>query len=288
MKVSSLILSAAAALVWVAPVAKAANVFADADAAYAQRENNHAQIAAARAAYLNQLNTNPNLTKVQKIYAVAQLGRLAVYEGEQLTPASDTATRKQIFSDCWDPSSTAGGYVKYADPAVVGDNPVFYFYKGICMAYWGEVVSPILAIPQLPVLNDLIAKGKVGSNADFEGGGIWRLAAGVHSNPKAQLIPGAYDIEGAKTETANALASPGLKYLSNEQISGAQFYENWRIKGTVFVQAGDNATAREAYQQGIAQAQGDLANGTAPKSRIPESHYMLNLMQSELAALPAN
>ena len=179
------------------------------------------------------------------------------------TAETDTATRKQIFNDCWN------GFVKYADPATVGENPVFYYFKGVCIAYWGQVVSPILAIPQLPVLNDLIVKGKVGSNADFEAGGIWRLAAGVHSNPKAQLIPGAYDIEAAKTEIANALASPGLKYLSNDQISGAQFYENWEGKGTTYIQAGDNATAREALQAGIAQLQGDLANGTAPKARIP-------------------
>ena len=273
----SIILSVALAALSLAPAAKA-DVFAQADAAYAQRENNHEAIATARADYLAVLNGNSN--RAQKIYAATQLGRLAIYEGEQLTPKSDTDTRKAIFSDCWQ------NWVEKINPSAVGENPAYYYFKGVCIAYWGEVVSPILAIPKLPVLNDMIAKGKVGSNADFEGGGIWRLAAGVHSNPKAKPIPGAYQPQAAIEEIANALASQGLKDArANEKVTGQKFYENWRGKATVALENGDVAGAKAAYQQGIAMIQADQANGTAPKSRKAETDWVLATMQSELAAL---
>src|SRR5262245_59649748 len=70
-----------------------------ADAAFAQREGNRAKIAEARTKYLEILGQVSE--SADRLRAVAQLGRLAIYEGEMVLPKTARDERREIFSQCW-------------------------------------------------------------------------------------------------------------------------------------------------------------------------------------------
>lgn len=267
----------------VAPLAFAADPFAAADALYAQRENNHAKIEEARTAYLALLNAGDASTP-QKIRAATQLGRLAVYQGEMLYPKTDKDNRKRVFrAGCWEP-------LEKISPAAVGETAPYFYFKGVCLAYWGEAAGTIASLPYLPTLLNMIKKIDDADHPEFrnfEGGGLYRLAAGVHSNPAARDFPGGlYNPTKAQAEIEAALASPGVQDpVTQTTVSGADFYENHRGKGTVLVELGKTAEAKAAYDQGIAVVTEAIDNDNLPVGREPEARWALAKMQAEVGAL---
>jgi tetratricopeptide (TPR) repeat protein len=266
----------------VAPVALAADPFAAADALFAQRENNHAKIEEARTAYLALLNSQT--TAPGKIRAATQLGRLAVYQGEMLYPKTDKENRKRVFRQCWET------IMEKINAAAVGENPAYYYYKGVCIAYWGEAAGTIASLPYLPTLLNILKKIDDAAHPEFrnfEGGGLYRLAAGVHSNPAARDFPGGlYNPTQALAEIEKALASPGVQDpVTQTTVSGMDFYENHRGKGTTLVELGKKAEAKVAYQKGIELVTEAIDNDNVPYGREAETNWDLAKMQEEMAAL---
>ncbi len=269
----------------IAPAAFAADPFAAADALFGQRENNHAKIEEARTVYLAILN-NAATTSPNKIRAATQLGRLAVYEGEMLYPKTDKDNRKRVFrAGCWEPIES-----KLSPTALGSESAAYFYFEGVCLAYWGEAAGTIASLPYLPRLLNMIKKIDDAAHPEyrnFEGGGLYRLAAGVHSNPAARDFPGGlYNPTLAVTEINNALASPGVQDpVMQTTVSGADFYENHRGKGTALVEAGKTAEAKAAYETGIALVTEAIDNDNVPLGRVPETNWDLAKMQTELGAL---
>lgn len=246
-----------------------ADVFTEADTLFKQREESRDKIAQARAEYVALL---PSLSGQQLIRAVSQIGRLAIYEGVMVLGDAAVAEKKQVFRDCWE------NYAEKIKPAVVGENPAYYYFKGACLAYWGEVAGTLASLPYVPTLLDLINKG-LASDTRFEGGGVYRLAAGVYSNKKAQPL-GLYKPNEALTMIDNALAAAAYPGDPN---SGSVYFDNWRGKGLVLVELGRGADAVSMMTAKI-QEINDLEEAEElPAGREAEAHWNRSSMERQIA-----
>lgn len=245
-----------------------------ADAAYAAREDSRPKIAEARTAYAAILNA-PATNAQDKLRAATQLGRLAIYEGEMLLAKSDTAGRKAVFRDCWDKYM-----VKIAPATNVGASPNYFYFKGVCLAYWGEAAGTLASLPHVGTLLDMIEKG-LAADTRFEGGGVYRLAAGVYSNRKAQAL-GIYDPNKALDMIDKALGSAAYPGDPN---SGAKYFENWRGKGTVLVELEKDAEAKTTYATGLQKIADLMSDDELPAGRTPETMWCKSIMTTELDAL---
>ena len=283
------ILSAAAGLFMTAAFSGAGfaapqSLFSDADALFGQRENNPAAIEQARNLYRQALNDGAS-SAADKIRAGKQLGRLALYQGTALTPLTDSEARKKIFTECWEQD------LEKISPDKVGENAPYYYFKGACLGYWGEVASVFEALMQINNLLGTIEKGGQSDDfKNFEGGGNYRLSAGLHSNPKAAQIPlpsgKLYDPERALGEVRQALASPGLLDPdTGSQVSGADYYDNFNFLAKTYAALGDKANQKKALVDGIKAINDAKASTGLPADRIPESNFRLKSMQEDLAAL---
>lgn len=269
---STMLLSAAAAVLSFASAAKAD--WASADAAFGQRDGNRAKMAEARNEYLNLLSSSTDAA--DKIRAVSQLGRLAIFEGEMTLPKTATAERKSIFEQCW---KTIADAIKPGTNGI-GENPSYYYVKGVCLAYWGEAAGPLASLPHVPMLKDLIAKG-MALDTRFEGGGIFRLAGGVYSNKQAQAV-GLYKPEEALGYAQSALqqsAYPG------DPSSGAEYYDNWRGLALCQDENGLKNDAKATLEEQIAVLDELAAAGELPAGREPEARWNLAQMKAHLAKL---
>jgi hypothetical protein len=270
---STLIISAAAAVLTFATAARA-DQWSAADAAYALREGNRAKIAEARAAYKQILDAAT--TEGDKLRAVSQLGRLAIYEGEMTLPDSDTAGRKTIFADCWQ------GFTNKIQPGTngVGENPAYYYFKGVCLAYWGKAAGPLASLPQVPTLKALIAGGQT-QDVRFEGGGIYRLMAGVYSN-KAAIAVGLYRPDDALAAAKNAVAQGAYP---GDPSGGADYYDNWRGLALTQDEKGLKDDAIATLNDKIAELQDLADNNALPQGREAEAKWNLQQMKDHLARL---
>jgi len=243
MRLTGILLSTAVVFCTVATSARAVD-WSKADALYSQRENNRDAIAQARADYLAILSqaTAPE----DKVRAVSQLGRLAIYEGSMLLPAGDAA-RKAVFAECWcrKPHVTIpffsgrcdeGGFVDEISPAKLGHTEAaYYYYHSACLGYWGEVAN----LSEQKVFSGTLKSdiqdaytNKVDLN--FEGGGILRVEAGIYSNPAASAV-GLYNPKLALTRIDAALRA----------TDGNRFYDNVERRADVLRQlAVDEPTGR--------------------------------------------
>jgi tetratricopeptide (TPR) repeat protein len=246
--------------------------FSTADSLYARRAEGRAIVAEARTAYLDALSSATN--SADKIRAASQLGRLAIYEGDMLLTKDQTEERKPIFRQCWD------SFIEKINPNTVGENGEYYFFKGMCLAFWGEAAGTLQSLPQVPNLLGAINRGQEKGFIDLEGGGINRLAAGVYSNEKARPL-GIFKPEEALAAIDNALASPGIP----GGTSGKNFYENWRIKGRVLVTLGRTDEARALMNDKIAEISALVDNDELPQGREPETLWVLSSLKTEVSLL---
>ncbi|MEI6806173.1 MAG: hypothetical protein WCK49_06660 [Myxococcaceae bacterium] len=148
--------------------------FSKADALFAQRENNFDAIHQARALYQDVLYNDGDQT--EQMRAMNQLGKLAYYEGELLTPMDDSSTRKSIFAQNQE-------YAEHVGSA---------YWKALSLALWCQSASSAEA---WWYLDDF----KAAANLAFENdvivndGGIFRLLAGVYIKSTELESYGLYD-----------------------------------------------------------------------------------------------
>jgi len=213
----------------------ASDPWADAQQMFDARAESREKIQTARGMYQDLLKGA--VTPAEKIQAVSQLGRLALYEGEITLSDDDVEGRKSIFSQCFcaspkvtynplpSPSCESPGFVDAISPKNLGENhPAFHYFRAMCTAYWGEVAQPMEKLAYVSWLKEDIAAGQT-LDTRFEGGGILRVAAGVYVNPKASVVQ-LYNPELAIQMATQALASgpfPG------SPSSGIHYYENYAI-----------------------------------------------------------
>lgn len=266
-----------------------------ADALYAQRENNRPLIAEARTKYLELLNQATE--KADKIYAVAQLGRLAIYEGEMLLPKNARADRRAIFSQCWcssphvsgippfvSGSCQADGFVAKISPEALGEtHPAYSYFHGVCMAYWGEqgTLSEKLAFTNW--IKTDIEKGQT-LDTRYEGGGINRLAAGLYSNPATKPL-GIYNPTQALQAIDKALQE---QPYPGDPSGGASYYDNWNGKAEVLLQLHSDDPSG-GYKDQVADMTTDkltemdekIQDEDLPQQRGPEFNFNYKKLKSE-------
>ncbi len=264
-------------LLFTGTLAQAAD-FSRADSLFAQRENNRAVIAEARQAYFEILGATSDVN--EKIRAVEQLGKLAIYEGELLLPKSDTAGRQAIFGECWCKetsivrrSCTTPGFMEQISPKALGRTvPAYAYFYGACLGYWGESANLMQKAAFSGELGSAVKSGIGIDEAAYEGGGVHRLAGSVWSNPLARAV-GLYDIDGAYREIEQAIASPSYQ----DQHPGSLYFENIMIKLKI-MSVLDGARSGEGWKEKAIQLADDtLADmadrvdlGKVPAGREPE------------------
>lgn len=284
MSARAAVVSAFASVLLTSPLL--ANAWTDADRLYEQREEGREKTQAARAQYGDILNGAT--TKADKIRAVSQLGRLAIFEGEVLLPKDDIANRKAIFSQCFcakpsvantpspRPNCEEPGFVEKIAPAAIGEeHPAYYYFKGICEAYWGEVAGTFEKLAYSQWLKADLAKGLT-LDTRFEGGGILRVSSGVYSNPKAAPVQ-MYDPDRA---LAWATLSMTSQPFPGDPSGGGQYYENPTAQVKALMQLASDRPNSDFKQQAMNVATSILSEmderfalEDLPSGRAPEFRY---------------
>ncbi len=221
-------LSVALTLALASVPANAAGVFNQADALFAQRDNNAANVAAARAEYLRIL---PTVSGADLAYAVQQIGMLATYEGTYLIPdaTANYARKAQIFDEC---RKTAAKLEGQADQITV-----HAFWRISCTALWLKYASTIQRLAELSAIktyfNNLVdanleIKPELNIDLRYQGGGMNRALSAIYSNPLASLIRDGLP-NGAK---ALDMADRALRSRAfpGDPNQGADYYRNYRHK----------------------------------------------------------
>lgn len=181
--------------------------FSKADALFVQRENNLTVIAEARALYEDILNNTAN--NADRLRAMNQLGRLAYYEGELLTPLEDTAKRMDIFARTQLQAEQAGSA----------------YWKALSLALWCQSAGSVSAWWYLDDFKNLMQRALT-EDQTTDGGGIFRLLAAVYVRSKDLESYGLYN---------PALA---LEWVEKAIILGPQYLSVYWIKAQVLKELG--------------------------------------------------
>jgi len=287
-------------LLIVVPAVHANDLLATADEHFENRENNRSEIAKARTAYLSLLD---QVEGDELVYVVAQLGRLAIYEGEMLLPKTARDERRQIFQQCWckDPSVSILGGGSCRSPGFVEkiktvgglEHPAYFYFKGVCMAYWGEQGSTVEKLAFVGTIESLITKAptvdyNLIKGSDFEGGGAYRLAAGFYANPGAAVI-GYYKPDDALVAIDKAIAAPAS---IGDPSSGTQYFDNHQGRVTVMIELNKKYPNAGWQQRGVDYANEMLLNmtdiidfDTYPANRKPEFMFNYKMLQTHYKTL---
>jgi hypothetical protein len=269
------------------------SIFDEADRLFAEREQGRTKVGEARASYSSLLD---RVSGDQLVHAVAQLGRLAIYEGEMLLPKTATAERREIFQNCWCKNPRRGiGGGSCQDPGFVDriktiegkEHPAYFYFKGACLAYWMEIAGPLEKVAFIGQLESALTQGinvnyDLVKGTDYEGGGLLRIAAGVHSNPASAAL-GYHRPEEAYNEVNRALAAPAS---IGDPNSGDRYFGNHQMKANVFIQLDKKFPDADWMSKGIEFTNQTLLNmtdmidfDTFPAGRKPEFLYNYRMLK---------
>lgn len=231
--------------------------FSAADALFAQREQGAAKIAEARAAYATGLT---NLSGAEKIYAVEKLARLDYYEGLSLGEQGDKEERKAIYNRCLD---TVESNIA---PAKVGATPQYFFWKGTCLASWGNANGVAASLGKIPELLRLINDG-MSTDTRYEGGGLMRLASAVYLKIPEVFGGGVDKSLEFSSRSLSAQAYPGSSNAATE--TGEYFFNAYDYRAQGLAKKGRKAEAIAALKEAIERIDGgDLPVGREPETRL--------------------
>jgi tetratricopeptide (TPR) repeat protein len=231
--------------------------FGSADALFALREQGTARIAEARAAYTTALT---NLSGPEKIYAVEQLARLDYYEGLLLGEQGSKDARKEIYNRCVETVEAN------LAPAKVGPTPQYFYWKGTCLALWGNANGVSASLGRIPELVKLINDGQ-STDVRYEGGGFYRLGAAVYLKIP-EIFGGGVD----KTFefTTRALSSqPFPGSVDPATATGDYFFNVFDYRAQALAKKGRKAEAIALLKEAIERIDGgDLPVGREPETRL--------------------
>ncbi len=258
----------------VASIAQAYD-FTAADELFAQRaptEEGAEAISEALAAYHAALDT---VTGDEKLYAVAQISRLYIYDGDMTRPESDKKARMRIFDKCLDTLKA------HIHPDEVGATPQYYYYKVYCLALWGKAAGPLRILLRAVTLKRAIREG-LKLDTRYEGGGLPRMVGAVYLNSKARPI-GLYKPEQALTLIEQAIASEGVEDRAYpEIIAGADVAENYYHYAEALLKNDRKPEAIELLEQTVAEYEELIELEALPVGREPETRYYLEKLRKRL------
>lgn len=251
--------------------------FTAADELFAQRaptEEGAEAISKALAAYRSALDT---VTGDDKLYAVSQISRLYIYDGDMTRPESDKKARMRIFDNCLNTLK------EYLHPDKVGATPQYYYYKVYCLALWGKSAGPLRILVRAPALKRAISEG-LKLDTRYEGGGLPRMVAAVYLNKKARPI-GLYKPETALELVEAAIASEGVEDRAYPEIlTGADIAENYYHYAEALLKNDRKDEAIEILEETITEYEELIELEALPVGREPEAEYYLEKLRERLAA----
>jgi len=249
-------------------VQASAGVFDQADALFAQRENNLSKIAEARAAYKAVLGKSAGSDAV---YAVQQLGKLAYYEGELLTSLErDPQRRTEIFADCRRFVEKISG-----ERSAVSE---YHFWKLLCTAFWVQSAPLLSRLGEIGgikryfdtvVGDDLEPRPELGMDARYMYAGFNRVLAGIYREDLSSMVRSGLPNRNKALELADrALATEAAP---GQEVGGDMYYSNHRGRGEVLIQDGRADEAKAFLNQTIEDATALLEANQIPADILPET-----------------
>ena len=254
--------------------------FTAADELFKQRsptEEGKEAISKALSAYLSALDT---VTDDDLLYAVAQIARLYIYDGDMTHAESEKKVRMHIFDNCLDTLK------EYIHPKKVGATPQYYYYQVYCMALWGKAAGPLRVLLRAPILKRAISEG-LKLDSRYEGGGVSRMVGAIYLNTKARPI-GLYKPERALELIETAIASDGVEDRAYPEIlTGADVAENYYHYAEALLKNDRKAEAITLLEESIAEYEELIELEALPVGREPEAMHYLIKMRARLAAYTA-
>ena len=230
--------------------------FSRADSLFESRENNLQAISQARSLYQQALKNASG--KDDLIYAVDHLGKLAFYEGELLTPESNSSKRVEIFLQCQED-------VKSIHPDKVGKTGAYYYWNAACLGLWVKSASSFSALWRLSEVK--AAFGALLENAtDYASGGGYRILGGVGAKSQARVF-GLYD------------PAKALEYINKAIELGPQYYNVYIIKAEVLNVLGRSSEAKQLLLSTKQDLEAKAARGQLPQGLEAESKVFLKQLQ---------
>ncbi len=202
-------------------VAHAAD-FSKADALFAQRENNLSVIHQARALYENILYHTGD--RVEQLNAMDQLGRLAYYEGELLTPMEDKKTRMAIFTKTQEYAEAVGSA----------------YWKALGLALWSQSAGMVAGWWYLDDFKAAFKRALV-EDVHTDDGGIFRLLAALYVQSVVLEIYGLYNPRLA------------LEYANRAVELGPQRADVYLLKAHVLKTLGRGDEAKQVLKNALEQ-----------------------------------
>ena len=233
--------------------------FSQADVLFKKRSEGVEATESARAAYESLVGAAAG---AELVYAVSQIARLDIYQGEMLLPDASREERRRIFRRCYEDTA------QRIKPELVGGTPQYYFFAGTCLAFWAEVASPIERLTRVAELKRLIAGG-LALDARYYGGGIRRVASAVYANPMARAV-GLYNPEESLRlvdEAISAEAYPG------DPHPGASYYSNHKYRTRALRELGRTTEAIEFANASLREIEELVAQGALPEGLEPETKF---------------
>ena len=254
--------------------------FTAADELFKQRaptEEGKEAISKALAAYRKALET---VTGDDKMYAVTQIARLYVYEGDMTRDEGDKKARMRTFDNCLDVIKD------YIHPDDVGATPQYYYFKVYCLALWGKAAGPLRVLTRALTLKRAISEG-LKLDTRYEGGGLPRMVGAIYLNNKARPI-GLYKPDKALLLIEDAIASEGVEDRAYpEPLTGADVAENYYHYAEALLKNERKAEAIQVLEDTIAEYEELVELEALPVGREPEALYYIEKLKERLAEYTA-
>ena len=258
---SCILLAANAGVVFGADFSKADDLFKRRGEGYRTPDAPKMALAA-KAEYQSMLDS---LSGQDLTYAMGRMGELYLYLGSMLTDKSNKDQRLAYFGEC-------ENAMERVNPAKVGENPVYYYFKGSCAAFYAESGNTFDKIARLDYFKKGKSKDVVYTAIDkgfqtYMSGGVYRVGAGVFSNQLANIV-GLYKPDEAVSMMVSALALPA-DALGR---TGEDFCENHRFLAQAYLglKTPDHAKAGEALNHAIEYFAASRTGGVVKADYLPE------------------
>lgn len=244
--------------------------FTSANALFNNRANGPQAIRSARAVYEAAL---PNLSGYDYIYAVEQMARLDYFEGTLLGEEGNTEARKVAYGRCM---STAD---LVAPSATVAANPIYYYWKGSCLAQWAKANGIIASLSRSGELLDYLNRGEQ-IDPTYEGGGFYRVKGAVYAKlPAINPFGPRRDLAQSRTLLQRAIESPAYARTTNPDTESGQFhYNNYQYLAETLIIQGDRPHARQVIQDAL----DNIDAGYVSPLRQPETAQTRDALQALL------
>jgi hypothetical protein len=245
--------------------------FSEADALMAKRGDGEAAVATARSAYEQML---PSLSGADLVYAVSRMAQLDTYLAEGVLPHELTDKRRAILLRCHDQ------LLPRISPDVVGETPEYYYWRGTCLALWADLATTMQRLTKVALLKQLL-KGGMALDTRYQGGGIYRVFAGVAIHPGARPV-GLYDPQGALEKLNQGIAAPAYR---GDVLAGKDYYVNHHYKVEALRALNRKAEALEFARATVAEIEARRDSDTLPEGLEPETLHELKVIHNLVTEL---